>query len=217
MVTAVSSTDALSKISNSSKQVSETYQTFLSLLTAQMRNQDPLSPTDPSQWTSQLVQYSSVEQQLLTNSLLSNLVGNGGDMSNAVSFIGKQVDGNYDKTELSGGEAKWSYNLPVDAAKVEATVTNAAGNVIWTGPLSGLKAGTNSFTWDGRNLSGNAVPGGTYSLSLKASNASGEALNAKPVVSGTVSGVERLDGITLLRVGNTRVPVDSISSVQSKS
>ncbi|MFN3228713.1 MAG: flagellar hook assembly protein FlgD [Asticcacaulis sp.] len=217
MVTAVSSADAQSKISNSSKQVSETYQTFLSLLTAQMRNQDPLSPTDPSQWTSQLVQYSSVEQQLLTNSLLSNLVGNGGDMSNAVSFIGKQVDGAYDKTELAGGKATWDYTLPVDANAVEATITNATGNVVWTGPISGLKAGSNSFTWDGRNLSGQSVPAGTYAITLKATDTAGQTLAAKPVVSGTVTGVERMDGITLLRVGNTRVPVDAITSVQSKS
>ena len=66
------------------------FNTFLSLLTTQLKNQDPLSPLDSNQFTQQLVQMTGVEQQLNTNDLLKQLVSNTATgVSTAVSMIGR--------------------------------------------------------------------------------------------------------------------------------
>src|SRR5947207_10446296 len=85
--------------------LAENFDTFLSLLTTQLKNQDPLSPLDSNQFTQQLVQMTGVEQQLLTNDLLKKLVGNtGSGVSTAVSLIGKEVRAESADAGLKGGK-----------------------------------------------------------------------------------------------------------------
>src|SRR5579863_9689138 len=75
---------------------SQNYDTFLTLLTTQLKNQDPLSPLDTNQFTQQLTQMTGVEQQLLSNQLLQQLVNQnqGGGLTSAVGLIGKNVTAN---------------------------------------------------------------------------------------------------------------------------
>src|SRR5437762_11530915 len=84
--------------------LAENFDTFLSLLTTQLKNQDPLSPLDSNQFTQQIVQMTGVEQQLLTNDLLKKLVGNtGSGVSTAVSLIGKEVRADSADAGLTAG------------------------------------------------------------------------------------------------------------------
>src|SRR5436190_3965890 len=93
--------------------LAENFDTFLSLLTTQLKNQDPLSPLDSNQFTQQLVQMTGVEQQINTNDLLKQLVANtSGGVATAVSLIGKDVKAVSDTANISGGKAQWTYNLP---------------------------------------------------------------------------------------------------------
>src|SRR6187549_3297985 len=85
--------------------LAENFDTFLSLLTTQLKNQDPLAPMDSTQFTQQLVQMTGVEQQLLTNDLLEKLVSNtGSGISTAVSLIGKEVRAESADAGLKGGK-----------------------------------------------------------------------------------------------------------------
>src|SRR5258708_4771350 len=96
------------------------FNTFLSLLTTQLKNQDPLSPLDSNQFTQQLVQMTGVEQQLNANDLLKQLVANtSGGISTAVSLIGKDVKAVSDTANISGGKAQWTYHLPTAAQSVK--------------------------------------------------------------------------------------------------
>src|SRR5258708_18015064 len=96
------------------------FNTFLSLLTTQLKNQDPLSPLDSNQFTQQLVQMTGVEQQLNTNDLLKQLVSNtSGGVATAVSLIGKDVKAVSDTANVSGGKAQWTYHLPTAAQSVK--------------------------------------------------------------------------------------------------
>src|SRR5258706_16176898 len=89
------------------------FNTFLALLTTQLKNQDPLSPLDSNQFTQQLVQMTGVEQQINTNDLLKQLVSNtSGGVATAVSLIGKDVKAVTDTAHVSGGKAQWTYNPP---------------------------------------------------------------------------------------------------------
>ena len=193
------------------------YSTFLNLLTAQVRNQDPLSPMDTTQWTNQLVQYSSVEQQLKGNQYLSQIASNNsaGSMNAAVSYIGKTVTAATDTVTLKDGTATWNYDLGATAGSAKLSVLDADGKVVWTGDAAsaGLAKGTNSFTWDGKNSAGKAVAAGDYTLTVEAKTASGTTIASSVSLSGAVSSAENIDGTIVLKVGNTRVPMSAVTKV----
>src|SRR6516165_6752429 len=108
-----STTGTTDQVSLGKTQLAQSMDTFLSLLTTQLKNQDPLSPMDSTQFTQQLVQMTGVEQQLAANDLLKTLVGNtNASVASAVGLIGKQVNANTADAQLSNGKAVWTYNLP---------------------------------------------------------------------------------------------------------
>src|SRR3982750_3131922 len=111
--------------------LAENFDTFLSLLTTQLKNQDPLSPLDSNQFTQQLVQMTGVEQQLLTNDLLKKLVGNTATgVSTAVSMIGKEVRAERADAGMKDGKANWTYSLDRAADDVKIEVLNDKGAVV---------------------------------------------------------------------------------------
>ena len=93
MVDAITTTEATTRANTSRASLVSNFETFLSLLTAQLKNQDPLSPLDSNEFTAQLTQMTGVEQQLLTNDLLTSLLAaqQGGGLSGATSYIGKDA------------------------------------------------------------------------------------------------------------------------------
>jgi len=118
--------------------LAENFDTFLTLLTTQLKNQDPLSPMDSNQFTQQMVQMTGVEQQLLTNDLLKQLVGNtNSGISTAVSLIGKEVRAVTDTTALKGGKADWVYKLDREAEEVKFDIVDASGKTVHTKTLTG--------------------------------------------------------------------------------
>ncbi len=213
--TSGSSASGTSSTASDASTLTGNYQTFLSLLTAQIKNQDPLSPMDTTQWTNQLVQYSSVEQQLKGNQYLEQIAANNkaGSMDSAVSYIGKTVSADSSTATLKDGQASWDYTLGATSAKATATITDTSGNTVWTGALSDLSAGDHSFTWNGKNAAGVAEPAGNYSLSVTASTSSGADVDTAVGLSGVVSSAETVDGTVMVKVGNSEVPVTSITKV----
>src|ERR1700733_1829637 len=90
-------------------QLSGNFDTFLTLLTTQLKNQDPTAPLDSNQFTQQLVQMTGVEQQLNGNDLLKQLVANTSNgISTAVTLIGKNVKAVSDTANISNGQAQWT-------------------------------------------------------------------------------------------------------------
>ena len=195
--------------------LSSSYSTFLTLLTTQLQNQDPTWPMDTNAFTQQLVSMTGVQQQLLTNELLQQMVTNGsGSVSSSVNLIGQNVTASTSNATLSGGSATWNYNLPATAAQATATITNSAGTAVWSGPLSNLSAGNDSFTWNGQNVSGSQLAdGGTYTLSIAAADSSGAAITPTISISGVVKSIQSVSGVTQATVGATQVPVTSITGV----
>ncbi len=203
-----------SRVGASRTRLAENYETFLGLLTTQLRNQDPLSPMDANQFTQQIVQMTGVEQQLLTNDLLTALVNQGsGGMSDAAAYIGRTVTADSPAARLSDGEATWTYDLDGAAASAVGTITNEAGVVVWRGPLSDLSDGEHAFEWNGRNTAGNALPDGTYNLSISATARDGDVVPARTVLRGVVTGVEQRDGQVFLITAAGDVPLSSVRGV----
>lgn len=217
MVSAVTSnTTAATSTSQDASSLAGNYTMFLNLLTSQIKNQDPLSPMDTTAWTNQLVQYSSVEQQLKANQFLEKIAaGSGGnDMNAAVSYIGKTVSAATDTAALSDGSAKWDYTLGGTADNVKLSILDSTGKTVWSQQASGddLTKGKHSLDWDGKDSAGNTLADGNYVLQVTATNA-GAAVAAETSVSGVVTSAENNGTDVVLNIGNTSVPITSITSV----
>lgn len=202
-----------SDLSNDATTITSNYSTFLNLLTAQIQNQDPLSPMDTTQWTNQLVQYSSVEQQLKANQYLSQIAaGSTATMSNAVAYIGKTVTASTDTATLANGSASWNYNLAGDASKVTMTVKDSNGNVVYSADGETSK-GDHTFNWDGSAATGNKLTTGDYTLSITSTDAAGNAIDNTVGISGVVTSAQNSSGAVMLTVGNTEVPLSDVTGV----
>jgi len=195
--------------------LAENFDTFLSLLTTQLKNQDPLSPLDSNQFTQQIVQMTGVEQQLLTNDLLKKLVSNTGTgVSTAVSLIGKEVRADSAEAGLKDGKATWHYNLGRQADDVKLEILNDKGAIVQTIAPTDKKAGDHTFVWDGKSAAGTPMASGTYTLRVTAKDTAQSTVVSKVYADGLVTGVEQKDGATLVTINGARVPWDKIVSIR---
>ena len=216
---AVSGSNAtLDKINNSRNTLASSKETFLKLLTTQMKNQDPLSPMDSNAFTSQIVQMTGVEQQLMTNDLLAALVGmNNSGITDAVNMMGKQVTAESDTSVLKGGEASWTYNQSRAGTSVKVEVLDRYGKTIATVLPTDMTKGDHTFKWDGKDTTTNArqPDGGAYTLRVTATDAEGSqiATTAKGRLEGIVTAVTNESGQNMVSIGDTKVPLDSIIGV----
>src|SRR5688572_22244050 len=180
MVDAVTTTAADTRINSGKTMMASNFETFLALLTSQLKNQDPLSPVDSNQFTAQLTQMAGVEQQLLTNELLKSLVSaqGGSDLAGASAYIGKDATAAWSATKMADGKATWSYELGANAASAKLQVLDGSGKVIWEGDAPDKTTGVHDFTWDGKATSGsNGQDGQVYTLKIAAKNAQGADLD----------------------------------------
>jgi flagellar basal-body rod modification protein FlgD len=219
MTTSIPSTTSAAAPSGSSSgalnQLSGNFDTFLQLLTTQLQNQDPLDPMDTSQFTQQLVEYSQVEQQIDSNTNLQTLISQGTSQSAAyaTSYLGKTVTVSGGEGSLTNGEAQWTYNLGTAATSTTLQITDASGNVVYSGSGK-TSAGNNTFNWNGQDNNGNQLPDGSYTLAVKAS-AGGSTVTTTVTAVGTVSEVNMVSGTPQLLIGSMEVPLTSISSVHN--
>jgi len=193
------------------------FNTFLSLLTTQLQNQNPLDPLDTNQFTQQLVEFSSVEQQLKSNDYLSTLVQATQNSANnaAVSYIGKTVTASGVDSDLKNGQATWSFSLP-SAANVTVTIKDANGNQVYT-ETGSLGAGQGQFNWDGTETDGSTAPAGTYSISINAKDSSGQYVAASTETTGTVTAVDLTGTEPSLTIGSQTVKLSDVTSVRTGS
>jgi len=195
--------------------LSTSFDTFLSLLTTQLKNQDPLSPLDTNSFTQQLVQMTGVQQQLLSNQLLKQLVvqGENGDVRGAIGLIGKTATAFGDEAVLKDGEAGWLYELGKTASQVTLTVTDSNGRVMWTGDAPSLEKGEHTFSWNGQGDHA-GTDGQTYRLTVKATDANGGTVASQTYIHGLVSSVRQTAGGSTLDIGGVKAPVTAVIAVK---
>lgn len=216
MTTAVSTTNSTNSTVNSGQiNLSNDYNTFLKLLTTQLKSQDPLSPMDTNAFTQQLVAMNGVQQQLQTNALLQTLVNQSSGSGPAVNLIGKQVQAASPTLAMSNGKANWTYELAGKAASATLTVTDASNKVVWSQGAPDLTQGQHAFTWDGSTLSGGKVTSGTYTLSVTANDAALKSLGSSVYVQGVVTGVQSSSTGTVLNLGSATVDYTKVTQIQN--
>jgi len=190
------------------------FDTFLKILTTQLQNQNPLEPLDTNQFTEQLVQFSSVEQEIKMNQNLERLVALSGAnaFTGVVSYIGKEVTAEGSATNLSNGKATWTFNLPKDAPVSKLTIRNSVGTIVKTQTVEG-KFGANPFVWDGKTDAGNGSPDGLYSLTIEATDADDNFVKATTTVTGRVDGVDLTANEPLLKVNGSTIKLSSVKAI----
>ncbi|MGB1547407.1 MAG: flagellar hook assembly protein FlgD [Alphaproteobacteria bacterium] len=196
--------------------LAENFDDFLALLTAQMQNQDPLSPLEANEFTSQLVQFSAVEQAINTNTKLATLIGlqQSGQIASAVDFLGTKIEAFGNTNVLANGEVGFSYGLGATANTTQISILNETGQVVFSTP-GATAAGHHTFTWDGKNNNGIDQPDGKYSIIVTALDQNGEPVSVETGVIGTVTGFETTaDGSVLLSLNGIGIPIGDIVSVK---
>lgn len=192
------------------------FQTFLTLLTTQLQNQNPLDPLDTNQFTEQLVQFAGVEQQLRTNDQLSSLLTlqQTAQSTQALEFVGKTalVDGS--SAKLANGEASWTLGVEKDS-NVDINITNSVGQTVFTGQYPVTAGAGQAFNWDGKGTDGTQWPAGTYKLTATAKDSSGNSVGVNTQISGIVSSVDLTQTPPLLMIGGQTYTVNQIKGITS--
>ncbi len=219
MVDAVSTNNAAGRVNAGGQMLASNFQTFLSLLTTQLKNQDPLSPVDSNEFTAQLTQMAGVEQQLLTNDLLTSLLRaqQGDGLTGASQYIGKDATAVWSATRFEDGEASWSYELAADATDVTLQVLDGSGKVVWSGPAPDKTNGMHDFKWDGATTGGGQVDdGGVYTLKVLAKDGAGKDVDSQVLIRGRVTGVEMYDNTPFVIIGKSIMPVSSLIALEEQ-
>jgi flagellar basal-body rod modification protein FlgD len=202
----------------SSTGIADNFQTFLTLLTTQLKNQNPLAPLDTNQFTQQLVQFAGVEQQLKGNETLASLLKlqSTAQASQAMNFVGATavVDGS--KAHFDGTKAAWSLSTdkPVSA---QVSIQNSTGQTVYTGKFT-LNAGNyQGFSWDGRGNDGTKWPEGDYKLSVVATDAAGQTAAVSTQIQGTITSADLSQSPPLLAIGGQTFTLDQIKQIVQAS
>ncbi len=205
-----------STVSPAANALLTTYDTFLKMLTTQLRVQNPLEPMDAEKFTEQLVQYSSVEQQIQTNQRLEELLATmvSSATLSLVNYIGKTVEVASDITQLRNGVATWKVDAAAPAENATVTIRNSLGAVVYEGEMD-LARGENAFEWDGRLANGQQAPDGAYQISVSAIGDDGAAVAVTSRITGLVTGIDTSGIEPYLKIGDTMVPLGSLRNVSA--
>jgi flagellar basal-body rod modification protein FlgD len=188
------------------------YTNFLTLLTAQLKNQDPLSPMDATQFTQQLVQFSAVEQQINGNKKLDELIGlqSTANAYGAVGFVGTTIAADSKDVPLQNKKAKFDYTIEKNAGTATMKILNAAGNVVMLKQVDAA-VGTHPVEWDGTDYFGNQLPDGKYTVAVSYTEQStGKAAEATITSYGKVDQAVLADGEVFLKMGDVTIPLGDV-------
>jgi len=203
-----------SNTSSSNTTIANNFQTFLTLLTTQLQNQNPLDPLDTNQFTAQLVQFAGVEQQLRQNDQLATLVSleKSAQSTQALGYVGYTVSVDGSKAPYDGtNSAAWTLNAPNDTTAA-ITITNSAGQTVFSGNYPVTKGKAN-FTWDGKGNDGTQYPAGYYTINASGKDSAGNNVAIPSQVQGVVDSVDLPASPPLLSVGGQTYTTDQIKRV----
>ena len=190
------------------------FQTFLTLLTTQLKNQNPLDPLDTNQFTQQLVEFASVEQQLKTNDELTTLVSlqQTTQATQALGFVGKTAVVNGKTASLSNSSATWNLNIPSNG-NLTITIANANGQTVFTNNYQVAAGNNQPFTWNGKGTDGTQWQDGQYTLTATATDSSGNSQAITTEIQGVVSSVDLTQTPPLLSIDGQTFTVNQIQRI----
>ncbi len=194
---------------------------FLTLLVAQLQNQDPLNPMEDAEMLAELAQFSSLEQLAELNENFEALADDFNTLivNSAMSYIGMNVVAEGNCISLTDGKStELKVTLAEDAESALAYIYDENNELVATTSLSRLNSGEQTFTWDGSLSTGETAPDGIYSVYFYALNAEGDTIDVSSLAEGTVVGLNTENGSTVFELSDGRtVNMLNITSVSSPS
>ena len=186
-------------------QIASNFGDFLRLLTTQLQNQDPTSPLDTNQFTSQLVQFASVEQQISMNKNMEQLIAlaQGEQLAQASAMLGAAVEADADMISLQGGRGEIRFDAD-GTARYEVSVLDASGRAMRQ-QMVDAGAGTASWSWDGRAADGRTVADGAYRTTVTRLGTDGTSTQVPFRTVATATGAEREGSSLELALGELTV------------
>ncbi len=190
--------------------LAKNFSQFLTLLTTQLKNQNPLDPLDTNQFAQQLVQFA---QQLKQNDQLATLVSlqKTAQSTAALGFVGETVVVDGSTASLASGQANWSLNVPKPAT-VTINIRNSTGQNVFSGSYT-MQAGVNDFTWDGKSTNGTQWPSGNYTMTVTAKDTSGQSISVPTEVEGLVNSADLTKNPPVLSVAGQDFTLDKVKRV----
>ena len=191
--------------------LAEDFSQFLTLLTVQLQNQDPLSPIESTEFTNQLVAFTGVEQQINSNQRLDSLIALnlGTAFSESQSYVGNEISYVSNEFEHTGAPSNVRYSLSNEAVTSNIFVFNQFGEIVYEEDGQ-TAAGIHEFVWDGTLSSGGIAVPGTYEVRIDALDSQENPVQTSTVVSGIVRGTESQNGQIFLLVGERAVSLSNI-------
>ena len=209
-----SSSGTPSLSSTSGATLAGNFQSFLTLLTTQLKNQNPLDPLDTNQFTQQLVEFAGVEQQLKTNDDLTSLISlqQTAQSTQALTFVGKTAVVKGSTAALTNASATWELNIASNST-LNVSIANSTGQTVFTGQYAATAGNNQPFTWDGKGTDGTQWPDGKYTMTATATDGSGNSVGVTTAVQGVVSSVDLTQSPPLLSIAGQTYTVNQIQSI----
>jgi flagellar basal-body rod modification protein FlgD len=197
-----------------SSQIAGNFQSFLTLLTTQLQNQNPLSPLDTNQFTQQLVEFAGVQQQLNTNDSLATLVSlqQTAQSTQALGFVGKTAVVNGSTATLTNSSATWELSVPTNST-VNITIAGSNGQTVFSGSYAVTAGNNQPFVWNGQGSDGTQYSSGNYTLTATAKDASNNTVAVTTQVQGLVNSVDLTHSPPLLSINGSTYTVNQIQSI----
>ncbi len=210
-IAATAASQPTATASATGKTLAGDFNTFLTLLTTQLKNQDPSSPLDTNQFTQQLVQFASVEQQINANTSLNTLIdlNRASSLYQAAAMIGHRIGAESSKLSLQGGSAGLQFTL-ASAQPVTVSIANQSGVEVYTATIDG-RAGANDWSWNGQSSAGQTAPDGTYNVRLF--QAAGSKATLPFTVTGTATAVSMDGGTPTVSLGGLSLPMSAVRGI----
>ncbi|HLA20881.1 MAG TPA: flagellar hook capping FlgD N-terminal domain-containing protein [Pseudolabrys sp.] len=193
--------------------IANNFQTFLTLLTTQLKNQNPLDPLDTNQFTQQLVQFAQVEQQMKSNDQLATLVAldKTAQSTAALAYVGSTVVVDGSTAPLVNGSASWTLNTSKPSTAT-VTIRDSTGQTAYSGTFS-VNPGNQAFVWDGRGNDGRLWPEGSYTLTATGVDANKQSVAISTEVQATVDSVDLTQNPPLLSINGQNYTMDKIKRI----
>ncbi|BBO66764.1 basal-body rod modification protein FlgD [Desulfosarcina alkanivorans] len=190
---------------------------FLTLLVAQLQHQDPLNPSESTEFTAQLAQFSSLEQLQNIDATLNGFEVYQSTLNNIESsgFIGKTVTAAGSMIAVNDGTPDpIRFDLANGAESVYVQVYDGYGDFVTDIQAGALPAGEQQMAWDGEDSTGAVVEDGIYTFTVMAMNTNGDVVHSTSYTTGTVTGIDYKSGATKLLMNDREIPISSVIRIE---
>lgn len=207
--------DTSTQAGQSQKKLQDDLNQFLSLLVTQLQHQDPLDPLDANEFTSQLVQFASVEQQIQQNANLEKMlnVQENSQVATMVNYLGKVIETKGQEFNMLNNQAMFTYTLDQGVRENIITISDASGKTMFTAKGS-LEKGQHTVVWDGLKNDGTQAADGAYTVTVSAKDADSNLVDVQHTVFGLVTGTGIENGNVSLNMGSVKTDMTNVLSVE---